>query len=154
MEIWERGAARYAASRPYAALLVAHHALQLFAERRGDPAWQGLFELLDELHSELLAATAIPEEELAADYRFLDLADLASLAASNRWREPFHRHGVAGRFAAGRLALDPFPLAGATTFTIPCRRVPRRAYAGDADLGGALAAARWDRRSVKVVEAL
>ncbi|HEX5758743.1 MAG TPA: DUF3891 family protein [Thermoanaerobaculia bacterium] len=152
VEIWERGVARYAGSRPYAALLIVRHALQLFGERRGDPGWEGLFALLDELAAELFATTGAGAEELAADYRFLDLADLASLAVCSHWLEPFRRHDLEGRPAPGRLALDPFPLAGATTFAVPCRRVPRRVYGGDADLGGALAAARWERLAVKVVE--
>jgi hypothetical protein len=152
VEISERGVARYAGSRPYAALLVVRHALQLFGERRGEPVWERLFALLDELEAELFATTGAGEEEVAADYRFLDLADLASLAACGRWQEPFHRYGASGRPAPGRLVLDPFPLAGTTTFAIPCRRVPRRDYAGDAELGGELAAARWERWLVKVAE--
>ncbi len=150
-EVWERGTARYAAGRPYAALLITRHARQLFAERRGDPEWERLLAVLDDLEAELLAATGAAAEELAGDYRWVDLTDLASLAACNRWRDPFRRHGVAGRVADGALALDPFPLAGATTFTVPCRRIPRRAYAGDADLGGELAAARWDSLTIRVV---
>jgi hypothetical protein len=150
-EIWERGAARFAAARPYAALLITRHALQLFAERRGDPEWEGLLGFLDDLEAELLAATGAAAAEVAADYHWVDLTDLASLAACNRWPEPFRRHDVAGRFAGGALALDPFPLAGATTFTIPCRRITRRAYAGDADLGGELAAAHWETQKVRVV---
>jgi hypothetical protein len=52
----------------------------------------------------------------------------------------------------GAVALDPFPLAGATTFRVPCRRIPRRVYRGDADLGGELVSARWEELSLKVVE--
>jgi hypothetical protein len=57
-----------------------------------------------------------------------------------------------GRFepATETLYLDPFPLAGATRFEIPARRIPKRLYAGDADLGGELAAARWGRLEVRV----
>jgi hypothetical protein len=150
-EVWERGPARYAASRPYVALLITRHAQHLLADRRGEADWEGLLAFLDDLAAELVEATGAGEEDLAADYRWVDLADLASLAACNRWREPFGRHGTEGRVADGRLALDPFPLAGATTFAVPCRRVPRRAYASDADLGGELAAARWEAMAVKVV---
>jgi hypothetical protein len=149
-EVWQRGASRFAGSRPYPALLIVRHALQLFGERRGEPEWDELLAFLDELAAELLATTGADAGELAGDYRWVDLTDLASLTACNGWTEPFARHGVAGRFAGGELALDPFPLAGATTFRIPCRRIPRRAYAGDADLGGTLAAARWEELVVRV----
>jgi hypothetical protein len=148
--IWERGTARFAGSRPYASLLIACHALALHNDRRGEPEWQAFFAYLDELERGLREATGVASEEVAADYPFLDLGDLASLAICNRWSEPFVRHGVHGAFSDGTLHLDPFPLAGATSFTIPCRRIPGRPYRGDADLGGELAAARWGELSVRV----
>jgi len=49
------------------------------------------------------------------------------------------------------LRLSPFPLAGATTLQVPCRRIPNRPYRGDADLGGELATARWGELAVRVV---
>ena len=43
IEIWERGTCRFAAERPYAALLITRHALNLFGGRRGEeggtPSW-------------------------------------------------------------------------------------------------------------------
>jgi hypothetical protein len=42
-----------------------------------------------------------------------------------------------------RLLLEPFPFAGATTFVIRCRRIPRRRYLTDAELATQLAGARW-----------
>jgi len=148
--IWERGTARFAGSHPYAALLTTRHAQTLHREHRGEPEWRDFFDFLDELEEGLRAATGATEEELTADYRFLDLADLASLAVCNRWPEPFGRHGMTGAFRGDTLRLDPCPLAGATVFTIPCRRIPRRSYRGDADLGGELAAARWGELRVRV----
>ena len=97
---------------------------------------------------------AEPCKEIEDDYRWLDLADLLSLGVSNNWREPFGRYGFQAVFQDGTLHLDPFPLAGATAFRIPCRRIPRRAYRGDADLGGELAAARWEEIQVRVAPGL
>jgi hypothetical protein len=155
-EIWERGTARFAESRPGGALLVTLHALALFANRRGDPEWDETLTRLDERRDGLLEAAWLTADEAAEDYRFVDLADLASLHASSRWSEPFEREWPDGR-RRGRfepdtasLRLDPFPLAGATTFRIPARRIPRRRYGGDADLGGELAAARWGEVTVRV----
>ncbi|RPH55558.1 DUF3891 family protein [bacterium] len=150
IEIWERGTARFAGEHPYAALLITRHALTLHGDRRGQEEWKAFLEYLDDLERELLEATGVPEGAVAADYRLLDLADLASLAACNRWRQPFERHGLQGELRDGTLHLDPFPLAGATTFRVPCRRIPDRRYRGDADLGGAMAAARWEEMTVKV----
>lgn len=153
--IWERGTARFAGSHPYAALLIARHARALHRDRAEDPAWESFFAFLDELESGLLEATGVAPAEVAADYRFLDLADLVSLAVSSRAPERFSRHGTAGRLSASAdtVHLDPFPLAGATAFAVPCRRIPDRPYAGDADLGGELAAARWETARVRLAPA-
>lgn len=150
IEIWERGASRFAGSHPYAALLITRHAQNLHRDRRGDPDWDPFLDLLDELATGLAAETGAAADDVAADYRLLDLADGISLAACGGWSGPFTRHGLAVTPAGGAVHLDPLPLAGATAFTIPCRRIPKRAYRGDADLGGELAAARWEDLKVRV----
>jgi hypothetical protein len=162
LEVWRRGSERFAAERPYAALLVALHGLAL-AAASGDPAAApaaGLAAELEERADELAEAAGVERAEAAADYPFLAFADAASLAVCGRWNDPFERPAPAaagggvlrGRFEAATetLYLDPFPLAGATRFEIPVRRIEKRLYAGDADLGGELAAARWGRLEVRV----
>ena len=147
IELWQRGTARFAGEHPYSALLITRHAIRLHEGRSGEE-WESFREYLDELYANLLEATGASEVD--ADYQWLDLADLISLAVCNRWPEPFGRYGFRGHFQDGTLHLDPFPLAGSTGFRIPCRRIPRRAYRGDADLGGELAAARWEDLAVRV----
>lgn len=150
IELWQRGTARFAGEHPYASLLIARHAARIHQERSGEE-WRAFREHLDELCRGLAEATGATEEQVEADYRWLDLADLISLAVCNRWSEPFARHGVRGEPGGdGTLRLEPFPLAGATAFRIPCRRIPARAYRGDADLGGELAAARWEELPVRL----
>lgn len=149
-EIWRRGTGRHAADHPYAALLITHHALALHRDRRDEPGFPELLAELEERHDELLGRAGAEAEAVEADYRFLDLADLLSLVVCNRWTDPFERRGVTGRLEEGFLRLDPFPLAGTTTFRIPARRIPDRAYDGDADLGVELARARWGELTVKV----
>lgn len=157
IELWQRGTARYAGTHPYAALLITRHAIQLHQTRRGLGEWQPFLDYLDELHRGLSAGS--PPEAEEDDYRWLDLADLLSLGVCNGWREPFGRHGFQAVFGDrcdrcdGTLRLDPFPLAGATAFRIPCRHIPRRAWRGDADLGGDLAAARWEELTVRLAPA-
>jgi hypothetical protein len=152
IEIWERGTTRFAARRPYAALLIARHALNFFRSRREEEEWAAFVGFLEDFERSLLEETGVSREELNADYRLIDLADQISLAACNGWRESVARYGVRIEPRDGTLGLDPFPLAGATSFRIPCRRIPKRVYRGDADLGGELAAARWKERSVRVAE--
>jgi hypothetical protein len=150
IEIWERGTCRFAAARPYAALLIARHALQLFRARRGEEGWDPFLDFLEDFTRDLLAETGIPREELEADYRWIDLADLIALTACRGPQEPVERHGTRIEALDGEIRLDPFPLVGATTFRVPCRSLPRRAYRGDADFGGELAAARWGEMTVRI----
>lgn len=149
IELWQRGTSRFAGEHPYASLLVTRHAIRLHQGRQGEE-WQPFLDYLDELHSGLIEATGADPEEAEADYRWLDLTDLISLAVCNRWSAPFERYGFRGHFRDATLHLDPFPLAGATAFRIPCRRIPDRSYQGDADLGGELAAARWEELAVRI----
>jgi hypothetical protein len=156
IEIWERGTCRFAAERPYAALLITRHALNLFGGRRGEEGWDTLLDFLEDFERSLLEETGVERQELEGDYPLIDLADLISLTACTQRREPVERHGVRIVPAPGALGSDteirlaPFPLAGATTFRVPCRRIPLRDYRGDADLGGELAAARWEERTVRI----
>ncbi|HKH49488.1 MAG TPA: DUF3891 family protein [Thermoanaerobaculia bacterium] len=150
IEVWERGVSRFAGEHPSAALLITRHARRLHRDRRGAERWQELLETLDELERGLAEATGATEEEIAADDRLLDRSDTLSLAACSAWTDPFELHGVRARLHEGSLRLDPFPLAGATTFRIPCRRIAARDYGGDAALGGEFAAARWGELMVRV----
>lgn len=148
IEVWTRGAERFASSRPYAGLLILEHARALHRERRGDPDWQSFFDRLDELADQLRDAPETARAPLEDDYRWLALADDVSLALCAGLEGRFDRHGLRGRLSATELRIDPFPLVGSTTFRVPCRYIPDRPYRGDADLGGELAAARWEELSV------
>ncbi len=150
IEIWERGTARFASRRPYAALLITRHGRELHRDRQGDPDWEAFLGLLAERYGELLEATGAGDPAVAADYRWLDLADRLSLAVCNGWERPLTCGRTQARVRGSQLLLEPFPLAGPTTFRIPCRHIPDRRYAGDADLGGELASARWREFAIQV----
>lgn len=169
-EMWLRGIERHRDERPWAALLIAEHARALHlgsgnSRADGDPEPGDFLRRVDtqrgDLLTELAATHQTEEDNLAAlaarDYAWLDLLDLASLVVCQQRTEPFERtlageHAVEGRFeaATGTLHLEPFPLAGATTFEIPCRHLPARDYAGDTELAVALARARWRTFTVRV----
>jgi Protein of unknown function (DUF3891) len=153
--LWRRGTRRHAADRPWASLLIAEHGLRVHRDRRGDPAWEPFLAELEELRPELLsAAEATVEsggEALEADYGWLELADALSLAACGPAGGVVERPGLEASWDGERLVLEPFPLAGATTFRVACRTIPDRFFRGDADLGGELAAARWTELAVRVV---
>lgn len=156
LAVWPRAVGRYAERCPHAALLIAHHAQALYGEHRGEEKFEELFEVLDSQAEWLLEVTGLEQYLVEEDYAFLAFGDLASLAVCNRWTEPFS-YGmpdgrVEGRFdpESESLHLVPFPLAGSTTFRVPCRHIPARDYTGDTDLAVELAAARWREVRVRV----
>jgi hypothetical protein len=153
VEVWRRGAARYRESDAYTALLTGEHALALLGGRAGDERWDPLLADLVEQRETLLDRCNLEPPALLADYRFLDLADRLSLLVCTGAREPLERLGIRAWMRDGELVLDPFPLAGATTFALSCRHVPDRRYDGDADLGVTLAVARWETLPVRLVPA-
>jgi hypothetical protein len=150
-EIWGRGIYRFADRRPYTALLIARHANTLLGRRFGaDPEWRELRSRWQEDCAQWLLQAGLDEVSIAQDYEFLHLADTVSLAVCNRWSRPFRAVETRGHFVDGTVHLEPFPLAGATTFQIPYRHIANRRYAGDADLGAELARARWSELQVRV----
>jgi hypothetical protein len=149
--IWRRGPRRYADQEPYSALLVTRHARALHADHEDDPEWSDVFAEWRELEAELAEASNATAAEIAADYRWIDLTDLLSLAVCAGWTQARERHGFRMAVRGDELFLDPFPLAGATTFRICGREIPDRRYRSDSDLGVELASARFRERAVRVV---
>ncbi len=161
--VWHRGTLRYVEREPYATLLILRHALHLHRAHHSDPEWSDILAQWRELEAELMALTGASRRQVADDYRWIELSDLLSLAACNRWYSvdprPLEAHGFRAEvrpagdddLLADDLLVDPFPLAGATTFRVACRLIPDRRYAGDADLGTELAIARWRDYAVRVV---
>ena len=152
LEIWQRGIERFAQERPYAALLIAHHAESLYRNSTVElEDWREYLSGLADLQQEWLERAAVDRRTIERDYRFLQTADLLSLAVCDRWRETLETDLVRASAAEASLHLSPFPLAGATTLRVSYRRIPDRPYRGDADLGGELAAARWKELAIRVV---
>ncbi|MEO8504738.1 MAG: DUF3891 family protein [Acidobacteriota bacterium] len=155
LEIWRRGTERYRSGRPYASALILQHAIQIFAGAT-DPAGRAFADSLAGARGELLDASGADIATLLEDYSWLNLVDILSLVACGATPKP-PADGRQARFVEdathplrGELELEPFPLAGATTFRVPCRVIPNRCYAGDADLAGEAATARWQEFSLRV----
>ena len=77
--VWPKTIAGLAAE-PYAAALVANHALFAYDRYRDDPAWAAFFAGMHTSRFEMLQASGTTMEELVDDYAFLRLGDLISLA--------------------------------------------------------------------------
>ncbi len=158
-QVWRRGTLRYVEREPYSALLIVRHAIHLHRAQHRDSAWSEVFGKWREIEAELMETTGATEAMVERDYRWIELTDILSLATCNLWTRKFESHRFCGVLhtaggsdvlASNTLLVDPFPLAGATTFRVACRLIPDRHYAGDADLGSELAIARWQHYTVQV----
>ncbi len=152
-EIWRRGVERHAERSPYLAAIAAGHVLRLLATW-GGPKWAPFRAELEARRDEIAAAGELDPAALAADDAWLRLGDDLSLAACSRERSFVASLPLRAEIALaeGRidLALDPFPLAGATRFELAGRHLPRRRYRDGVELGAELASARWERLPIRL----
>ena len=140
--IWPRGVERLH-DTPYAAALVAEHALSVYEHYRDRPSWTGFFASMEEMRDTALAAAA-PRTiaDLRRDYFFVRMGDLASLAFCNAWREPQKLARYELRIEGRELRFAPDPFAGARVpVSVRARRLPNRPFASSADAAAAFEAA-------------
>lgn len=153
--LWRLGFERYRQERPYASRLILHHGQVLHRRHRGVPAWDAFFAELDRRAEDLAADSDVSPADLERDYRFLQIADELSLLAcgarnSTRLKElslPLEGRSYRARGTLQELYLHPFPFAGATSFEVDCRRIPRQPYDPET-LSSALLTTRWTRLTV------
>jgi hypothetical protein len=140
--IWPRSVARLRGT-PYAAALVAEHALSVYEHYRDRPAWAGFFTDMEEMRDASLADAA-PHTlaDLRRDYFFIRMGDLASLAFCNAWREPQKLARYELRLEGSDLRFAPDPFGGARVpLTVAARRLPSRPYTSSVDAAAAFEAA-------------
>ena len=85
--VWPRGVARLA-DDPWAAALVAQHAITVYDRFRQDQDWATFFEGMEAERDAMLRASGLSRAELDADYPFVRLGDLISLMFCTGWTEP------------------------------------------------------------------
>lgn len=140
--VWPRGVDRLASS-PYAAALVAHHAVYVLRRYRDEADWKPFFADLEARRDRHLAAAGVSFEELLGDYRFVRAGDLASLAFCANWTEEQNDGtGYAIRMAGERLVVTPDPFTGETVpIEVAARVLPHGAFASAAAAAHAYASA-------------
>jgi hypothetical protein len=141
--IWPRAVERLAADDPYAAALVAQHALTVYRRYQHDPAWRDFFPRMETLRDDLVVAADLPNPtSFLQDYTIVGLGDLFSLVFCNGWPEPYLMEGYRAILTGDHLMISPDPFAGlAVRLEAPARRVPQRRYTSDEDFRDTLAGA-------------
>jgi Protein of unknown function (DUF3891) len=105
-EVWPRGVSRVS-SDPWAAALVAQHAITVYDRFRPDRAWSSFFATMEAMRDERLAAIRRPLDELAADYVFVRLGDLISLTFCTGWNDEQRFGGWTVQSRATRVIVKP-----------------------------------------------
>lgn len=141
--VWPRGVAHLVEAHPYAAALVARHALNVYRRHRDSADWSGFFAVMERHETDALArARGEQRAGWPADYRFLFLGDLVSLVFCNGWTQPFEAEGYRIILTPAGILVKPDPFGGRRVpLAVTARRIPAHRYASDAELRGALAAA-------------
>ena len=110
--VWPRGVERLAQT-PYAAALVAQHALEIYGRYRPEPLWQPFFVGMEAARERHLRRASLSIDELQRDYLFVRAGDLISLTFCNGWRA---EQTIGGRYRVrlegDELLVVPDPFAG------------------------------------------
>jgi Protein of unknown function (DUF3891) len=139
--VWPRGIRRLAAT-PWAAALVAQHAITVYDRFRSDAAWTPFFDEMTAMRDAILREIAGSLDDLLPDYAFVRLADLISLTFCTGWTDEQRFAEWTVRRAGARIVVTPDVFGGATVpFTVDARRLSTCVFQSDADLRDALASA-------------
>ncbi len=138
--VWPRGVARLAQD-PWAAALVAQHAITVYDRFRRDAAWASFFSSMEDARDERLRATALALDELLTDYRFVRLGDLISLTFCTEWTDEQRFAPWSIRRVGDHVVVAPDPFGGAVVpIEIQARRIRSGPFKTDAELRDALTA--------------
>lgn len=141
-EIWPRAVALLA-DDAYAAALVAQHALTAYGRYSTEPGWSKFFRTMEQLRDAQLRASGLSRADLDADYPFVRLGDVISLAFCTGsdalqvepWTVAVSDH---------RVVVTPDPFAGVVVpAEIRARQLRDRPFASDDELRAAVASAEW-----------
>jgi hypothetical protein len=127
---------------PYAAALVAQHALSVYDRYRNDVEWQRFFAGMEAARDARLAVAGVARQELETGYVFVRLGDLISLVFCTGWSDAHRYRDWTVARAGERVVVTPDPFGGRKIpIAIGARRLSSRHFPSDAALREALAEA-------------
>ncbi len=98
---------------PYAAALVAQHALTVYDSNRSLPRWQAFFSQMEDLRTQYLsAATSLTLDDLVRDYRYVFLGDRISLTYATLLPDPWTVDAYELSATSDRVTVRPDPFGG------------------------------------------
>jgi Protein of unknown function (DUF3891) len=130
--IWPRAVERLQAT-PYAAALVAQHALHIYEAYRARGHAGAFFAEMEALRGRHLAnAAPLSLTDLMDDYFFVRMGDTLSLAFCNGWTDPLRQGRYEVRSIGSRLTVAPDPFEGREIpFDVPIRRLRTQPFTPD-----------------------
>jgi len=136
--VWPRGVARLA-DDPWAAALVAHHAVTVYERFRSEDEWRPFFAGMEALRGGMLRTTGLPLKDLLADYPFVRLADLISLTFCTGWTDEQRFGDWTIQLSGTRVVVAPDPFGVAEIpLEIEAREIRNQPFRSDAELRDAL----------------
>ncbi len=142
--VWPRGIARLAPQDPWAAALVAQHALIIYERFREDQEWTDFFEAISATRDTLVSESGRTTAQLVHDYGYVRIGDLLSLVFCNQWQEPQSYDRWAFRLdgATVRVTPDGFD-ARDVPIAVTAREIRDVPYQSDLELQAAIRTAPW-----------
>lgn len=139
--VWPRAVARLAHD-PWAAALVAQHALTVYERFRSEAGWTPFFGEMEAARGAILGASDMPLDDLVADYPFVRLADLISLAFCTGSTDEQRFGDWTVQLSGSRVVVSPDPFGGAEIpMEIEAKVIRNQPFRSDAELRDALSEA-------------
>jgi len=149
--VWPRAIQRLM-QQPWSAALVAEHAIIVYDRFRSDPDWNPFFSGMEVARDAMVHASGLSYDSLAADYPFLRLADLISLAFCMASAQEHHFADWTVQLSDHCVAVAPDPFGGSTIpIEIAATELPNHRFRDDADLREALKTAPTVRLTGEIV---
>jgi len=147
--VWPRTIARLA-DDPWAAALVAQHALTAYDRFRSDAEWTTFFGEMESARVAMARASGTPLEELAGDYAFVRLGDLISLAFCTGSTDEQRFSGWTIQLSGSRVVVTPDAFDGEEIpIEVRAREIRHQRFRSDAELRDALSQASATTASVE-----
>lgn len=136
--VWPRAIARLAGD-PWAAALVAQHAITVYDRFRLDPEWSDFFANTEAIRDGLVRESERTLGDLVGDYPYVRLADLMSLTFCNGWTEENAFGSWRVRGNGPHVTVTPDAFGGESVpFRIGCRVLLPQTFPSDDALRAAL----------------